>query len=89
MAVPTSWYKGMHLLARLRAANVPQSDPAWCIVADHIWGPYIPGDIPVPSSIISDVSPAYEPIKAYRYCARCDAAQDYHGNMVSFEKDDA
>ena len=80
--VPTSWYEGEHLLAKLRAYDVPQSDPAWCVATGHIWGPYIPARMPLPPVYDFNAAPTCDPIKAYRYCARCDAAQDYQGAPV-------
>lgn len=81
--VPTSWYEGEHLLARLRAYDVPQSDSAWCVASGHLWGPYMPDPPPVPR--VSDLHVAVnapEPIRAHRYCARCDATQDYFSGAV-------
>lgn len=77
MAVPTSWYEGEHLLARLRDHDVPQSDPAWCVATGHLWGPYVPDRAPLPAVIDFNAAPTCEPIKAHRYCARCDAKDAY------------
>jgi len=82
--VPVSWFESEHLRARLTAANVSQSDPAWCIATGHLWGPYSPDPMPFPR--VSDLFAAVnkpEPIRAHRYCARCDAAQDYSTGTIT------
>ena len=82
--VPTSWYEGEHLLARLRAHNVPQSDPAWCVATGHLWGLYYPDPMPpeVVSWIPKEPDVSFEPMRAHRHCARCDASQDYNTGEI-------
>lgn len=79
--VPTSWYESEHLLARMRAYDVPQSDPAWCVATGHLWGSYRPLASPAPKPFNSSRPVEYVPIRACRWCIRCDAAQDYDGQM--------
>jgi len=81
--VPTSWYEGAHLLARLRAYDVPNSVPAWCVATGHLWGPYRPIRQPLPAMIDFHAVNQPEPIKACRYCARCNAAQDYATGVIN------
>lgn len=75
--VPTSWYDGEHLYARLKAYDVPKSDPAWCVVEGHHWGPFVPVSKPISTTISADPPNTYERLEAYRFCMRCDEKQAY------------
>lgn len=81
--VPVSWFEQQHLRARLIAARVPQSDTAWCVAIGHLWGPYYPDPVAIPSVRDMHATPAYEPLRAHRYCARCDAAQVYNNGTIT------